>query len=75
MVVSNSGSLPEVAGEAGVYVDPADVRSIADGIGELYFNQRKNELHRAKALEQAKKFSWEKTVNQTVAIYNKLLDA
>ena len=75
VVVSNSGSLPEVAGEAGLYVDPADVRSIADGIGELYFNQRKNELHRAKALEQAKKFSWEKTVNQTVAIYNKLLDA
>ncbi|NCN58314.1 hypothetical protein COW99_02655 [Candidatus Roizmanbacteria bacterium CG22_combo_CG10-13_8_21_14_all_38_20] len=75
VVVSDAGSLPEVAGEAGVYVDPADVRSIADGIGELYFNQKKNEIHRVKALEQAQKFSWEKTVNQTVAIYNKLIDA
>jgi glycosyltransferase involved in cell wall biosynthesis len=73
VVVSNRGSLPEIVGKAGIYVDPADTRSIADGIGEIYFNANLYKKYRKLGLEQAKKFSWEKTVSKTVGVYNELL--
>ncbi len=66
VVTSNSSSLPEVAGEAAVLVDPKDVNSIAKGIEQAIAN--KADL-REKGLNQAAKFSWQKTAKE---IYEQL---
>lgn len=73
VVISERGGLPEIVGEAGVYVDPVDSRSIADGIGEIYFDSRNFKKYRELGLQQAQKFSWQKTVAETVAVYEKVL--
>ena len=65
VVSSREGSLPEVGGEAVVYVDPRDPASIAWGIREALKNR--DELM-VRGLAQAKKFSWEKTASETLAI-------
>jgi glycosyltransferase involved in cell wall biosynthesis len=67
VVVSNSGSLPEVAGEAGIYVDPNSSKSISDGINKVLSmdNVEYNRLVE-KGLAQVKKFSWEKTAKKTL---------
>ena len=69
VIVSNVGSLPEVAEDAGIYVDPYDVDSIADAISKvLSINQVDyNKIVKA-GLLQAGKFSWEKTARETLKI-------
>lgn len=69
VVVSDVGSLPEVAGEAGVYVDPKNPESIAEGIKKvLTATKSQYNSMRQKGIEQAGKFSWEKTAAQTLEI-------
>lgn len=69
VVVSDAGSLPEVAGEAGVYVDPKNPESIAEGLRKvLTATKSQYNSMRQKGIEQARKFSWEKTAAQTLEI-------
>lgn len=67
VVVSNVGSLPEVAGNAGIVVDHNDTTSIVDGIKKvLNMNQKEyNNLIKA-GIDQSKKFSWEKCAKETM---------
>jgi len=70
VVVSNSSSLPEIAGKAGIYVDPQDVDSIVHGlekaIREKDTKEGKKRIEQGK--EQVKKFTWEKAAKKTLDI-------
>ncbi|EDZ62399.1 glycosyl transferase, group 1 [Sulfurimonas gotlandica GD1] len=73
VALSNQGSLPEVGGDAVEYFDPNSLESILRAVKSLYYdNSRREELKQLGTI-QAKKFSWEKTAQQTIAVYNKLL--
>jgi glycosyltransferase involved in cell wall biosynthesis len=65
VVASKVSSLPEVAGKAGVLVDPESVDDIARGIKEA-LKKRKGLIRRGR--RQAKKFSWEKCARETLAV-------
>lgn len=69
VIVSDKGSLPEVAEEAGIYVDPYSVKSMARGLKKV-LSLDKVEYNKLveRGLEQAKKFSWEKTARKTLEI-------
>lgn len=69
VVVSNIGSLPEVVGEAGILVDPKSIDSIASGINEVILapKEKYNSIVNL-GLIQAKKFSWDKTAKETIAV-------
>lgn len=69
VVTSNVSSMPEVAGNAAVLVDPENIEDIARGIKEAM--ERKKELIK-KGFERAKQFSWEKTAKETLEVYNEL---
>lgn len=73
VVTTKRGSLLEVAGDAALYVDPEDSKSIANGIGEVFFHKSLQEELRKKGLDQAKKFSWKKTAKDTIAVYEKVI--
>jgi len=68
-VVSNVASLPEVAGEAGIYVDPNNAKSIAKGVKKV-LDMSKTEYNMLvkSCLDQASKFSWVKTGRETLDI-------
>ena len=66
VVTSRGGATEEVAGDAAVLVDPLDVDAIAAGITEAL--ARGEEL-RAKGLERAKAFSWDRVAGETWAVY------
>jgi glycosyltransferase involved in cell wall biosynthesis len=73
VVVSNAASLPEVCGDAGVYVDPNDVSRIAEGICKVLTD---SELKRGlveKGFERARLFGWEKTAKETLEIFSQVL--
>ena len=74
VIVSRTSSLPEVAGEAGIYVNPKSVKSIADGIVEiLKMDETAYQEQSQKCLAQAQKFSWEKTAQETLQVFEKVL--
>jgi glycosyltransferase involved in cell wall biosynthesis len=66
---SRASSLPEVAGEAAVYFDPADPDRIAEALVRALNNEALLEDLRARGLEQARKFSWRRTARQTLQVY------
>lgn len=72
VITTKRGSLPEVTGDSAFYVDPNDVDSIANGIGEVFFNNKLQSELSQRGLIQAKKFSWKKTASQTAKIYKEV---
>ena len=74
VVLSNIGSLPEVGGEAGVYINPNDDKDIAKGISRvLSMNKKEYNKWAMKGLRQAGQFSWEKTARETLAIFGNFM--
>ena len=74
VVCSQEGSLKEITGGAAVIIDPYDVNSIADGIGEVYFNESVQIQHSLAGLKQVKQFSWRKTAQLTAAVYQSVFN-
>jgi glycosyltransferase involved in cell wall biosynthesis len=61
VIASRAGSLPEVTGDAAVLIDPYDVQGMADAKEAVLGDPGLREGMRRKGLEQAKRFSWERT--------------
>jgi glycosyltransferase involved in cell wall biosynthesis len=73
-VTSRTTSLPEVAGDACILVDPESVVSIADGLKRVLSDADLRRDMTQKGLRQAQKFTWEKTARKTLSVYQKLLN-
>lgn len=71
VVTSNCSSMPEVAGDAAILVDPKDERSIAEGINSA-FKVRQKLI--SKGTKRAREFSWEKTAKLTLDVYRQVLN-
>ena len=69
VVISNVSSLPEVAGDAAVLVDPHDPSAIADGIYQALTDEQLRCDLRRKGLLRSQHFSWEKSVQRIREIY------
>lgn len=72
VVTTSGGSLPEVAGEAAVIVNGFDAKSLGEGIKSVWNDKKLQGMLQKKGEVQARKFSWEKTTQQTVHIYEKI---
>jgi len=74
VVVSDASSLPEVAGDAGIYVDPYDTQSIARGIMQALRERNTTQARERvrRGLAQVKKFSWEKAARQTLEVLTRV---
>ena len=72
VVTSNVSSLPEVAGDAAVLVDPYDVDSIVDGIRRVLTDPALAADLRRKGIERAREFSWERSVEKTRQVYQEI---
>jgi len=70
VVTSNVSSLPEVAGDAALLVDPYDPGAIADGIYRVLSDEGVRRDMRRRGLERARQFSWETSVRRIRDIYN-----
>ncbi len=72
-VISNVSSLPEVGGNAALYFNPEDDESIRSTVKQI-LNDQNLRLFLIKAgKEQLEKFSWKKTFEETLKVYNSVL--
>lgn len=69
VVTSHVGSLPEVCGEAAAWIDPFDEASIERAMLEVLTDPARQASLRAAGLEQARRFDWQETARQTLALY------
>jgi glycosyltransferase involved in cell wall biosynthesis len=73
VVTSSVSSLPEVAGDAALLVDPRDVDAIASAMRRILDDSDLAADLRARGLARAAQFSWERTARETLAVYEKVL--
>lgn len=73
VIGSNVSSIPEVVEDAGLLFDPTSIDELVDQLLFLLENPSQREFLIKKGKEQIKKFSWEKTTEQTVKIYQSLI--
>ena len=72
VVGSNTSSIPEVVGDAGVLVSPDDTRHMAGALIAISMEPETREDLSARALTQASRFSWEKTARETLEAYEQV---
>jgi len=72
VVTSNVSSLPEVAGDAAVLVDPYDTGSIVEGLRRVLTTPALAAEMRRKGLLRAREFSWEQSVGKTHRLYQEI---
>jgi glycosyltransferase involved in cell wall biosynthesis len=72
VVTSNVSSLPEVAGDAAVLVDPYSPHAIADGIHRVLTDEALRKDLRHKGVARAGQFSWEQSVRRVRRIYEEV---
>jgi glycosyltransferase involved in cell wall biosynthesis len=73
VLTSHASSLPEVAGDAGVLVDPLNEGSIAEGLLTLLMNEEKRSALAARARANAERFSWQTAAIKTRAVFAEAL--
>ncbi len=75
VVTSNTSSLPEVVGDAGIMVDPSDQDALCQAMLEIYRNPNLRSELSAKSIERAKLFSWDNCARKTVEGYKTALES
>ena len=68
VVCSNTSSLPEVAEDAAVLVDPLDVEGLAAAIGRVLGDEELRAKLIERGFEQAREFSWDRCARETLDV-------
>ena len=66
-------SIPEVVGDSGILIDPQDVDALSNAITLVTSAPDLRASLAAKALTRSGLFTWQKTVDETVAAYRQVL--
>ena len=74
VICSNTSSLPEVAGEAALMVDPLDVCGMSRALDRVLGDKALQRELRARGPERAALFTWERTARETVEAYREVLE-
>lgn len=75
VITSNTSSLPEVVGDAGIMVAPTDTDALCQSMLDLYKKSSLRKAMSSKSIGQAKKFSWERCTQETIAAYKMALSS
>lgn len=73
VIASNTSALPEIAGNAALFIDPYDIDKIAEAMARLLCEENLRADLIQRGLERVKKFDWQKTAQQTLLAYRQLL--
>ncbi len=74
VITSNVSSMPEVAGDAALLINPTNIQELIQVIKTICEDKTLQKQLRAKGFKQVKKFSWKKTAEETIQVYSSLLE-
>lgn len=73
VITSNVTSLPEVAGDAAILINPTEVEEIVTAILRLQAEPQTRQTLIDRGLSRVKQFTWEETASRVAEIYNQTL--
>ncbi|HIE11453.1 MAG TPA: glycosyltransferase family 1 protein [Kiritimatiellae bacterium] len=73
VVCSRAGSLPEVAADAALYVDPPTPEALARAMERILTAPSLSRMLARKGISRARQFSWERTARETITIYRRVM--
>ncbi len=71
VITSANSALPEVVGTAAIFVDPYSISSIVAALETVLSQSEVAESLRAKSLERAGYFNWDKAARETLAVIHR----
>ena len=71
VITSNATSIPEVVGDAGLTVHPADIDGLAQAICDVLTKPELASRMREDGLKRAMKFSWAENARRTIDVYQR----
>jgi glycosyltransferase involved in cell wall biosynthesis len=74
VICSNAGSLPEVAGDAALGVDPRDSAAMANALFLMMSDASLRSDYRRRSIGRAAQFSWERTASEVFNVYQKVVN-
>ena len=72
VITSSVSSLPEVAGDAAILVDPHDIDALADAISRIIESETLQEELRQKGFERVQQYTWANSAKKMLSVYQKL---
>ncbi|WP_262150892.1 glycosyltransferase family 4 protein [Chryseobacterium foetidum] len=75
IILSTHGSLPEIAGDAGIYFDSESENDLKEKIEELINNPEMRTEYAKKGLEHVKKYDWNEAAEQCLQVYKDAANA
>jgi len=73
VISSNTTSIPEIAGDAAVLIDPTDGEGLKRALTDLLRDQRLREQLTRRGFDRVRQFSWQETAAQILAVYESVL--
>ncbi len=73
VIAADNTSLPAIVGDAGLLVSPSDDVEIAIRIKQVLEDRTLRDALRQAARKRAQDFSWDRTVGQTIGVYDRLI--
>lgn len=74
VITSNLSSMPEVCGDAAIYIDPHSVEDISQKIQTILSNEALQQKLINKGLEHIKQFTWEKATDEHIKVFKEVLE-
>jgi glycosyltransferase involved in cell wall biosynthesis len=74
VITSNTSSMPEVAGDSAILVDPYDEKALAEAMVKVMKNKALRETLSMKGFERVKEFSWEASAIKTIEVFEKTME-
>lgn len=72
VITSNNSSLPEVVGDAGLFINPYNIKEVAESINSLLSDEKTKKKLTKKGLKRSKLFKWSDTAIKTLEIYEEV---
>src|SRR3989344_2806213 len=73
VISSNRTSIPEIAGNGAIFIDPDNIEEIKIAVKRLLNDKLLSNSLRKRGLSRAKLFSWKKTRRETFQVYKRFL--
>jgi glycosyltransferase involved in cell wall biosynthesis len=70
VLTSDNSSMPEVAGDAGYYINPLSIKSIASGLEEMMTNTTLRKKLANNAISNASRYSWEESATLLIKVFD-----
>lgn len=74
VLASNTSSLPEVVGDAGLYFNPTDMDDLMFGLDRILFDEPLRKRLRELGYQREKRFGWDRCADETLDFYKKIVN-